>query len=336
MRPVVRAGLGAGCGVLLVMLYLGLAARMDSPAIPGFREFAEGWAKIAEAVPRDASSWVSQGTESLLGERALLARYIRLTASAGTERDAPAGTAAAGRDLARDYDAASPAQRRLLRRQLEDEMRRLGYRPKVGDIRILSDFGVTFKRLAQGVFAGVLAGFLLGLSMGCFTPVESFFMPTLSFLARIPPTAMMTIYFPLLGVTTEWPFIAIVTVGIFPTLAQSIHGAVRADVSEHVIFKSYTLGASHLEVIWDVIFKQVLPRVLQAIQLHLGPALVFLIAAEAYLGDEPCVGYRLQKQSKVVQMNVVYTYLVVLGISGLLLDGAFKRFRRWLCPWFGE
>jgi len=43
---------------------------------------------------------------------------------------------------------------------------------------------------------------------------------------------------------------------------------------------AYTLGASHMEVIWAVIFQYVLPKLIDAVRLVIGPAMVFLIAAE--------------------------------------------------------
>jgi len=189
-------------------------------------------------------------------------------------------------------------------------------------------------RFFSGLLTGVALSFVLGLAMGCFPHVEAFFLPGLAFFAKIPPTAMLAVYFVLFGADIRL-FVAMLALGIAPTLAQSICQAVQKDVQEHEIHKAYTLGATHVEVIWEVVCRQVLPRVLQAIQLQVGPAMVFLIAAEYMLADEG-FGYRLRMQSRLVNMNIVYLYLVFLGIAGFALDWGLTRLRRWLCPWFGD
>ena len=42
----------------------------------------------------------------------------------------------------------------------------------------------------------------------------------------------------------------------------------------------------------------------------------------------------LRMQSRLQNMNVVYTYLVILAVAGLMIDWLLIRLRRWLCPWF--
>jgi NitT/TauT family transport system permease protein len=63
--------------------------------------------------------------------------------------------------------------------------------------------------------------------------------------------------------------------------------------------------------------------------------MVFLIAAE-WSASDIGFGYRLRMQSRLLNMNVVYSYLIMLGIFGWLADYGLVRLRRWLCPWFGE
>jgi len=109
---------------------------------------------------------------------------------------------------------------------------------------------------------------------------------------------------------------------------------VKKDVSSDLIDKAYTLGASEIEVIKEVIWPQILPRVIENIRLHLGPAMVFLIAAELLFASEG-FGYTIRLQTRLMNMNVVFIYLAILGLTGLLCDWSLTRLRRWLCPWFG-
>jgi len=202
------------------------------------------------------------------------------------------------------------------------------------EIWIVEDAWATYSRLLLGLAFGVVLAVIIGMAMGCFREAEAFFQPPLGFAAKIPPTAMLAVYFVLVGTEMKM-YIAMIALGIFPTLAQAIHQAAKKDVSEHAIFKAYTLGASHAEAIWNVVYKQVLPRIIENVRLQIGPAMVFLIAAEWAVADVG-FGYRLRIQSRLLSMNVVYTYLAILATTGFLMDWSLSFLRRKMCPWFGE
>jgi NitT/TauT family transport system permease protein len=170
--------------------------------------------------------------------------------------------------------------------------------------------------------------------MGSYSPVGAFFEPPLAFLAKIPPTAMLAVFFVLVGTTLKM-YVTMIAFGTLPTLAQSVYQSARKDVPESLVFKAYTLGASHAELIWNVIYKQILPRLIDAVRLQIGPALVLLVAAEWMVAGEG-FGYRLRLFYQRTDMTVVYVYLILLGLAGLVVDYALIWFRRWLCPWYGD
>ena len=197
---------------------------------------------------------------------------------------------------------------------------------------LLSDFTISLARFLKGVFAGVILAFVTGIAMGCFSPVEALLRPPLAFLASIPPTAMMVVYMLIFKLKPEL-FTAVIGIGIFPVLAQAIFQAVKNDVPESSVYKAYTLGASNFEVIWEVVIPQIFPRIIDAIRLQIGPAMIFLIAVEYIAGSEG-IGYRLRIAPRGTHYNVIYIYLILLGVLGMLVDWSLILFRRWWCPWF--
>lgn len=197
---------------------------------------------------------------------------------------------------------------------------------------LAQDCAVSAKRFALGMLFGSSLAFLVGIAMGCFSPIEALLRPPISFLASIPPTAMIVVYMVLFGLKLKM-FVAVVGVGIFPSLAQSIFQSARNDVSETAINKAYTLGASKIENIWEVVIPQILPRIIDAIRLQVGPAMIFLIAVEFALGGEG-IGYRLRNAPRGNYYNVIFIYLILLGVFGLLIERTMAAVRRWLCPWF--
>ncbi len=196
------------------------------------------------------------------------------------------------------------------------------------------DAQATACRLLAGLFVGILLSVILGILMGSFSVIEALCVPPLSFLTKIPPTAMLAAFFVLVG-TSFRMYVTMIAFGTLPTLAQTIYQSAKKDVPDTLINKASTLGASQPELIWNVIFKQILPRLIDAIRLQVGPALVLLIAAEWMVSGEG-FGYRLRLFYQRTDMSVVYLYTFILGAVGLVVDYALTWFRRLLCPWFGE
>jgi NitT/TauT family transport system permease protein len=199
-----------------------------------------------------------------------------------------------------------------------------------GERWLVVDTEATMSRLLQGLLLGIIVSIFLGLLMGCYTTMEAIFVPPLSLLAKIPPTAALAVFFVLVGTGHEM-YVAMIAFGILPTLSQSVYLAVK-EVPDELLFKAYTLGASQMEIIFNIIFPTILPKIIDSIRLQVGPAMVYLIAAEMVCGDVG-YGYRIRLQSRLLNMNVVYPYLAVLAMIGYFMDASLNGIRRFFCPW---
>jgi len=199
---------------------------------------------------------------------------------------------------------------------------------------IYADMKATYGRFFKGVGLSILFSIIIGMAAGSFTKIDAFIRPPTAFQAFVPPTAALAIFFVLVG-TGEMLYTAVIVFGVFPSLTQSIYYAATKDVDEHEIDKFYTLGASHFEVVYELIFLKILPRIFGAIRLVIGPVMVYLIAVEWLVGDVG-FGYELKLQGRRLNMATVYFYLAILGTTGFLMDYALLTLRRKLCPYFGD
>jgi ABC-type nitrate/sulfonate/bicarbonate transport system permease component len=115
-----------------------------------------------------------------------------------------------------------------------------------------------------------------------------------------PADRHMAVFFVLVG-TGQNMYVTMIAFGVLPALAQTVYLAVK-DFPEELQYKSYTLGASHAEVIFSIMFRQVLPRLIERAPRD-WPALVCLIAAEMVVGD---VGWLSHPAAiKLLNMSVV-------------------------------
>lgn len=206
--------------------------------------------------------------------------------------------------------------------------------PDVFDkIWLIEDLKATGGRFFVGMGIGFLLSFLLGISMGCWAVIEGLLKWPVTFFGQIPPTAMLAVYLVVANLTQAPVVPMMVCFGILPSLTLTIYNAVKVDVHEEQIYKAYTLGASNLEIVWNVIIPQILPRVIGAVRICIGPALVYLIAAE-WTNEHVGFGYRLKIQGRQTHMDVVYNYLIILAVLGYLMNRVLFLLQRYLSPWF--
>lgn len=202
-----------------------------------------------------------------------------------------------------------------------------------GERWIVVDSVESAKRLFLGLLWGVVGAIVIGLLTGCFPVVEAAISPYLAILAKLPPTAALALFFVMLGTGLSM-YVGIIVVGIMPILAQSIYLSIK-DIPRELINKGITLGATRTELVFHIVIKQILPRMINSIRLQIGPALVYLIAAEyacAHLG----FGYRLRLQARLVNMDVVYPYLALLILFGFVMNWILKVAQHKLCRWYVE
>ena len=150
---------------------------------------------------------------------------------------------------------------------------------KYGNIRLLTDVLSTGERLIIGFSFGIILSVILGILAGCFPYFASIIMPPINFLSYPPPTAMLSLFLVCFGTGMEL-FIAMISFGIIPPMVKTIYQSIKYDIPEELIYKTYTLGGSKAEIIIELVFKIILPRLIESIRLQVGPAMIFLIAAE--------------------------------------------------------
>jgi NitT/TauT family transport system permease protein len=201
---------------------------------------------------------------------------------------------------------------------------------RTGEVWIVVDTLKSLERLAWGMGAGLTIAIVLGLAMGIFSTVHGALSPLMTALAKVPPLALLPIIFIFLGVD-ESSKIVLIALGIAPTLTNDIILAAGA-VPREMVVKGYTLGASTSEVVVKVIVPQIMPRILDSIRLTIGPAWIFLIAAEA-ISAESGLGYRIYVVQRQLAMNVILPYVVWIALLGVAMDLTLQLVSRWLYPW---
>lgn len=202
-----------------------------------------------------------------------------------------------------------------------------------GDLILWVDTAASLVRLGAGVGAATLAALVLGIAIGALPHVRSTIGAFVAVLSVIPPLAVLPILFITLGLG-ETAKITLIAIGIAPVMIRDIAERVSA-IPRELIVKAETLGASSWQIILRVILPLAMPRLLVAIRLALGPAWLFLIAAEAIASTEG-LGYRIFLVRRYLSMDVILPYVAWITLLAVAADLLLARLSTTAFGWAHE
>ncbi len=131
--------------------------------------------------------------------------------------------------------------------------------------------------------------------------------------------AMLPILFIVFGLG-DLSKVVLIVFGVAPFLVRDVAFAVDRLPHEQMV-KAQTLGASTWQVAIRVVLPQIMPRLIEAVRLSLGPAFLFLISAEAIAADTG-LGYRIFLVRRYLSMDVILPYVAWITLLAYLMDFA--------------
>ncbi|MFG1347173.1 ABC transporter permease [Xanthobacter autotrophicus DSM 431] len=204
--------------------------------------------------------------------------------------------------------------------------------PRTGDYLLWSDTLASLERLLAALGLSTAIALTVGVLIGMLPLVRALLAPFVAMVSMVPPLALLPILFIVMGLGEESK-IALITIGITPYLVRDLAMRVEELPREQMI-KAQTLGASTWQMMLRVVLPQILPRLMDALRLSLGPAFLFLIAAEAIASDSG-LGYRIFLVRRYLAMDVILPYVAWITLIAVAMDLALAHARRVLFPWFG-
>lgn len=194
-------------------------------------------------------------------------------------------------------------------------------------------FLISIERIVYGAGIGIVLGVALGLVMGLTPWVRSLFEPWITFLRALPPLAYFSLLIIWLGINEE-PKITLLAIAAFPPVAVATTTAVIG-APRSLIEAARSLGGSRIQVIADVIVPSALPEAMTGVRLAVGVAYSSLVAAELVNGL-PGIGGMVRDAANYNNTPVVLVGIIVIGVSGLVIDGLLQLAERHLVPWRGK
>jgi len=174
---------------------------------------------------------------------------------------------------------------------------------------------------------------ILGLHMGMFPYVGSFFLRFVLFFDKIVALSLLPILFIAFGIE-ETAKIMLILIGVGPTIVLDTFNLTRSVPREQIV-KAFTLGASDFSVTYRIVLKQIWPRVLNSIRLNLKAVMIFLFSGEMIASTDG-LAYRIALLRRHLAMDTIIPYVLWVALLLFLVDLSMRMLNRRLHPWFQE
>lgn len=215
---------------------------------------------------------------------------------------------------------------------LADAVNRMALVPdqRTGELFLVTDTLASLGRLGASLGIATVIALVTGMLVGMFPYFRALFASFIAVVSMVPPLALLPILFILLGLG-ETSKITLIVIGITPIMMRDLAFKVMELPHEQMV-KAQTLGGSSWQIAMRVVLPQTLPRLFTCLKLQLGPAWLFLIAAEAISSDSG-LGYRIFLVRRYLSMDVIFTYVAWITLLAVLMNVALDWLRVTIFPW---
>lgn len=211
--------------------------------------------------------------------------------------------------------------------EMASAIKRVALEPdrRSGDYVLWTDTAASLQRLALGLGIATAGGLIFGLVIGVLPLMNATLASFVGVLSMIPPMAVLPILFIVFGLG-EVSKVVLIVFGVAPFLIRDLALSISNLPLEQLV-KAQTLGASTWQVAIRVVLPQIMPRLIEAVRLSIGPAFLFLISAEA-IAAESGLGYRIFLLRRYLAMDTILPYVAWITILAFVFDWLLARLSR--------
>jgi taurine transport system permease protein len=195
---------------------------------------------------------------------------------------------------------------------------------------LLEHVGTSLYRILSGFGLACLVGIPLGIAMGMSRVANAVFNPFIEFYRPLPPLGLYTLLVMWLGIGEESKLALLFLAGLPGIIIATIQAV--SDINPTYVRAVKTLGATRAQLIRHVYLPGAGPTILTGMRISLGFVYTVLVAAEIVAATSG-IGWMIWDAAKFLLSDVVIMGLIVLGITGVLLDMAMRLIGGLFMPW---
>jgi NitT/TauT family transport system permease protein len=184
----------------------------------------------------------------------------------------------------------------------------------------------TLLGFAIGVIVGVAIGVLVGWSKTAYDVAY----PLLVGFSCIPKVAVVPIFVLWFGSGFVPAVLTAVVICMFPVVVNVAAGIAATEPELEDVLKA--LGASRIEILWNVGFPRALPYLFASLKVAITLAFVGTVLSETVAANRG-IGNAMLVASQTYDVPLVFAAMLLLSILGIGLYGIFALIERRVCGW---
>ncbi len=189
-------------------------------------------------------------------------------------------------------------------------------------------------RVAWGFLLAAAVGVPLGLLMGWSRRIRGVVGPLVEMVRPVPPLAWIPLAILWFGIGVKSAAFIIFLGAFFPIVLNTTSGVLAVSPALQEVAR--TLGAGEGDVVRRVLLPGALPSIFVGLRIGLGIGWMTLVAAE-FTGVKSGygLGYMIMVARDIQRADQVLAGMVVIGLTGLVIDQLLRYLGRRLMPWQG-
>lgn len=191
----------------------------------------------------------------------------------------------------------------------------------------------SLSRIAGGALIAIVLGVPLGLLAGLSRWVKGILDAPIEFYWPLPPLAYLPLMIIWLGIG-EVSKITLLALAMLAPVFLSAQAGVRSLPIERVQ-AALSLGATHWQLLREVVFPSALPEILTGIRIAVGVGWSTLVAAEL-IASTRGIGYMIMSASHFLATDAVFVGIAWIAACAFACSWGIRALERWLVPWKGK
>lgn len=192
---------------------------------------------------------------------------------------------------------------------------------------------VSLYRAFGGLAIALVIGTAAGLAMGRMRWVRWGIDPVVSFAFPAPKIAFIPIFVLWFGIDDASKILMVAFTCVFPIIVATYHGATATP--KIVIWSAQAMGTSERELLRRIVFPATLPYIFSGLRVTVPVALITAYTAEMVSGGGG-LGAALMFAQRFFHTPTVFLYIILMLLSGIVLDQLMLAARARLIPWQPE
>lgn len=198
---------------------------------------------------------------------------------------------------------------------------------------LLQHLGASLGRLLTAFLCASVIAVPLGLASGYCSKIRAVFEPVIEFYRPLPPLAYYTILVLWLGIGNGSKIALLFLACFAPVYVSCVSAVVK--INQDYLNSAYTIGANRRQAFFHVVFPACLPDIFTGLRTALGVGYTTLVSAEMVAATSG-IGWMVLDASRYLRSDIIFVGIIIMGITGVLLDRILRLIERWTVPWKGK